>query len=92
MPFTVPVQAEIRDDILGDWRNLDDQVVTAVDSDNYVRASGFASAVEGLYQFAAWGINQFFPDTADIESTDRRWSIVDPLFEEWIRRLQQWPA
>jgi uncharacterized phage protein gp47/JayE len=71
MPFTVPAHEEIRDNILGDWRNQDDQVVTAVDSDNYVRASGFAGAVEGLYQFAAWGINQFFPDTADIENLVR---------------------
>ena len=31
---------------------------------------------------------QRLADTADIESTDKRWSIVDPLFEEWIRRLQ----
>ena len=71
MSFTVPAHEQIRDDILGDWRNQDDQVVTAVDSDNYVRASGFAGAVEGLYQFAAWGINQFFPDTADIENLVR---------------------
>ena len=31
---------------------------------------------------------QRLADTADIESSDKRWSIVDPLFEEWIRRLQ----
>ena len=71
MPFIVPSQEEIRDDILGDWRNLDDKVETAADSDNHIRASGFAGAVEGLYQFAAWGINQFFPDTADIENLVR---------------------
>jgi hypothetical protein len=31
---------------------------------------------------------QRLADTAEIESTDKRWAIVDPLFEEWIRRLQ----
>jgi hypothetical protein len=31
---------------------------------------------------------QRLADMAEIESTDKRWAIVDPLFEEWIRRLQ----
>lgn len=71
MPFPIPPFEQIRDDILGAWRNQNNQVAIAPDSDNYVRASGIASAILGLYQFASWGINQFFPDTADADNLVR---------------------
>lgn len=65
MAYPIPSMEAVRASILSDWRNLDSQVVVAVDSDNYVRATGIASAITGLYQYATWGINQAFPDTAD---------------------------
>jgi uncharacterized phage protein gp47/JayE len=40
------------------------------DSDNYVRASGHASAVEGLYAHQLWIARQMFPDTADTENLE----------------------
>lgn len=69
--YQIPSLEQIRDGILADWRNLDPQTNVASDSDNYVRASGFASAVLGLYQYVTWGINQFFPDTAELDSLVR---------------------
>jgi uncharacterized phage protein gp47/JayE len=71
MPFPIPSQARIRDAILRDQRNLDPKVSVTTDSDTYIRASGDASAIHGLYQCMSWGINQFFPDTADIENLAR---------------------
>lgn len=71
MSYPLPTLDQIRDAILTDWRNSDALVDVSVDSDNHIRASGIASAVLGLYQFAAWGINQYFPDTADIENLIR---------------------
>lgn len=71
MPYPLKTQEQVRDDILGDWKNLDPAIDTTADSDNYIRASGFGSAVSGLYEYAGWGINQFFPDTADIEALIR---------------------
>ena len=71
MAYPIPTLEQIRAAILTDWRNQDNQVAVAVDSDNYIRASGIASAITGLYQFASWGINQFFPDTADVENLVR---------------------
>lgn len=75
MSYPLPTLDQIRDAILTDWRNSDALVDVSVDSDNHIRASGIASAVLGLYQFAAWGINQYFPDTADIENLIRFASV-----------------
>lgn len=55
----------IRSDILRDWFNLDPTIATDSDSDNYIRASGFAASVEGLYAYITWALKQFFPDTAE---------------------------
>ncbi|MDP3841044.1 MAG: baseplate J/gp47 family protein [Oxalobacteraceae bacterium] len=71
MSYPIPTQEQIRDTILGDWRNQDNLVTVSLDSDNYIRASGIASAIVGLYQFATWGINQYFPDTSDAENLAR---------------------
>lgn len=67
MSYTTPVFADIRQTILNDWTSLNPQWATAFDSDNYIRASGFASAVEGLYAHQQWAVRQQFPDTADSE-------------------------
>ncbi|HCB2353236.1 TPA: baseplate J/gp47 family protein [Escherichia coli] len=69
MPFTTPVAAQIRDELLRDIKNLlqltDQQL--GPDSDWYVRASSVASVAEGLYQHQGWIVRQIFPDTADTE-------------------------
>ncbi len=65
MSFKTPVYADIRADILADWKSLNPQIAIGSDSDNYIRAAGFASAVEGLYQYQQWGVRQQFADTAD---------------------------
>lgn len=75
MSYPLPTLEQIRDAILTDWRNSDALVDVGADSDNFIRASGMASAVLGLYQFAAWGINQYFPDTADIDNLIRFASV-----------------
>lgn len=67
MSFTTLALAAIRDLILADWLSLNPQIATTPDSDNYIRATGFASAVEGLYQHQQWGVRQQFADTADSE-------------------------
>lgn len=65
MSFTTPEFSAIRQAILADLLSLDPQQASSTDSDNYIRASGFASAVEGLYQHQQWAVRQQFPDTAD---------------------------
>lgn len=67
----IPTLDAIRARILNNWRNLDPEVVVDADSDNYIRATGIASAILGLYQYAKWGINQWFPDTADWDNLVR---------------------
>lgn len=67
MSFTTPLYADIRATILADWQSLNPGIAASNDSDNYIRASGFASSVEGLYQYQQWGVRQQFPDTADSE-------------------------
>lgn len=71
MSFTTPAFAAIRQTILADLLSLDPQQATATDSDNYIRASGYASAVEGLYQHQQWAVRQQFPDTADSDYLER---------------------
>jgi uncharacterized phage protein gp47/JayE len=65
--YPVPTMEQIRSSILTDWLNEDPQTDVTTDSDNYIRATGMASAILGLYQYATWGINQFFPDSADLD-------------------------
>lgn len=71
MPFITPTLSEIRDELLRDLQNLQPDADVAVDSDNYVRATAVASAIEGLYQHQQWIVRQVFPDTADVEQLDR---------------------
>lgn len=65
MPYTTPDYAAIRDRQLRDIRNLDADAHTQPDSDNFIRASATASAVEGLYDHQQWIARQIIPDTAD---------------------------
>src|SRR5450830_717336 len=71
MPYPIPTMETVRSGILADWSNEDDEITVDEDSDYYIRATGIASAIIGLYQYAKWGINQWFPDTADIENLVR---------------------
>jgi uncharacterized phage protein gp47/JayE len=75
MAYPLLTFEQIRDAILSDWRNNDSMVDVTPDSDNYIRATGIASAILGLYQYQSWGVNQFFPDTADIENLERFGSV-----------------
>ena len=58
---------EIRDAILRDIKNQHPQAFTHTDSDNYIRASATASAIEGNYQFAQYVLKQMLVTTADGE-------------------------
>jgi uncharacterized phage protein gp47/JayE len=71
MPFTTPLFSDIRAELLRDLQNLQPDADVAVDSDNYVRATILASAIEGLYQHQQWMVRQIFPDTAESEQLDR---------------------
>lgn len=71
MPFTTPLLPDIRTELLRDLQNLHPDADVAVDSDNYVRATVLASAIEGLYQHQQWIVKQIFPDTAETEQLDR---------------------
>ncbi|TCS38472.1 putative phage protein gp47/JayE [Paucimonas lemoignei] len=71
MALIIPSLDQIRAAILRDQVNLNPNVDTSPDSDTYIRATGDAGAIHGLYQYASWGVNQFFPDTADPENLVR---------------------
>lgn len=75
MPFTTPLLPDIRAELLRDLQNLQPDADVAVDSDNYVRATAVASAIEGLYQHQQWIVKQIFPDTAETEQLDRHASL-----------------
>ncbi|VVE59749.1 baseplate J family protein [Pandoraea captiosa] len=65
MPYTPLTASDILAAILRDRKNLRPEDDISVDSDNYVRAAGTASAIEGLYQRLLWVTKQIFPDSAD---------------------------
>jgi uncharacterized phage protein gp47/JayE len=71
MAHQIPSLEQIRDGILRDKRNVNPDADITVDSDNYVQATGEASAIRGLYEYIQWGVNQFFPETADDENVVR---------------------
>lgn len=71
MPFTTPLLSDIRAELLRDLQNLQPDADVATDSDNYIRATVLASAIEGLYQHQQWMVRQIFPDTAETEQLDR---------------------
>ncbi|WP_321883608.1 baseplate J/gp47 family protein [Burkholderia cepacia] len=68
MPATIKTLDEIRNDQLREIKNQLPDADVGSDSDHYVRASGTASAVEGLYSYQQWQTRQIFPDTADPEN------------------------
>jgi len=65
--YTVPTFEEIRAAYLRDLQNLQSDAAVDTDSDNYVRASATAAAVDGLYAHQLWIVRQIFPDTADTD-------------------------
>ncbi|AOJ10608.1 baseplate J/gp47 family protein [Burkholderia mayonis] len=65
MPATVLTLDQIRENILREIKNQRSEADVGKDSDYYVRASGVASAIEGLYAHQVWTAKQIFPDTAD---------------------------
>ncbi|VVE14565.1 baseplate J family protein [Pandoraea anapnoica] len=65
MPATVLTLDQIRANILREIQNQRPEADVSSDSDYYVRASGTASAIEGLYQYQSYTGRQFFFDTAD---------------------------
>ncbi|KWH56294.1 baseplate J/gp47 family protein [Burkholderia cepacia] len=65
MPSAILTLDQIRANILREIRNLRADADVGKDSDYFVRASGVASALEGLYEHQAWVARQIFPDTAD---------------------------
>lgn len=68
---------EIRTDYLRDIKNLCPQAFITTDSDNYVRASATASAVEGNYQYADYVLKQSFTTTSDAEYLEIEAGIYD---------------
>ncbi|MEG6503581.1 baseplate J/gp47 family protein, partial [Desulfovibrio sp. 1214_IL3152] len=75
MPYTIPSFDSIRTRMLRDMRNLDPAAHTDADSDNYIRATGTASAAEGLYDHQAWIVRQIIPDTADPEYLEQHCAL-----------------
>lgn len=75
MPYDIPSFDDIRARSLRDTRNLDATAPTAVDSDNYIRATATASAVEGLYDHQGWMVRQIIPDTADPEYLEQHCAL-----------------
>lgn len=75
MPYEIPSFDSIRARMLRDMRNLDPTAHTDADSDNYLRATGTASAAEGLYDHQAWIVRQIIPDTADPEYLEQHCSL-----------------
>ncbi|UTH76016.1 baseplate J/gp47 family protein [Chromobacterium sp. IIBBL 290-4] len=71
MPLSTPDFAALRDAWLRDLQNLRADAALTPDSDNFVRASVTASAVEGLYQHQSWIARQIFPDTADSDNLEQ---------------------
>lgn len=67
MPYATPSFEDIRERMLRDVRNLDADAHTGPDSDNFIRSSATASAVEGIYDHQRWMARQIVPDTADTE-------------------------
>ncbi|HHV7522997.1 TPA: baseplate J/gp47 family protein [Burkholderia orbicola] len=65
MPAQILTLDQIRANVLREIRNLRADADVGQDSDYFVRASGVASALEGLYEHQAWVARQIFPDTAD---------------------------
>ncbi len=56
---------DILNDILTDFRNTFPGVDTSKGTLAFMKASGYASALWGLYKYQEWISNQIFPDSAD---------------------------
>lgn len=75
MGYTIPDFETIRERILRDIANLDATAHTDDDSDNYIRATATASAVEGLYDYLGWIARQIIPDTASTEYLEQHCAL-----------------
>lgn len=75
MAYTIPDFETIRERILRDVANLDATAHTDGDSDNYIRATATASAVEGLYDYLGWIARQIIPDTASTEYLEQHCAL-----------------
>jgi uncharacterized phage protein gp47/JayE len=71
MTIAILALDEIRTAILRDLRAQLPEAAIGPDSDNYIRASAFAAALEGQYAYLAWAVRQIFPDTSDSDILDR---------------------
>ncbi|MCB6182303.1 baseplate J/gp47 family protein [Leeia sp. TBRC 13508] len=65
--FNPPSLDTIRQNWLRDLLSANPAAATDSDSDNYIRATVIASAIEGLYEHQSWIFKQIFPDQADVE-------------------------
>lgn len=75
MAFTVKTLGDVRANILRDISNQLPDADTGNDSDFAIRATGTASAIEGLYEHQLYIYRQIFPDTADADNLKRHAAI-----------------
>lgn len=71
MPWRVPTLEEVRATILRGIQNANPSADVSADSDHWVRATGTASAILGLYQHQEWIARQIIPDLADPDWLER---------------------
>ena len=67
MALQTPDFEALRERYLQEVRNQQPTAAIGSDSDHYVRASGFAAAVESIHQHLWWLSRQVFPSTAEVE-------------------------
>ncbi|WP_234086748.1 baseplate J/gp47 family protein [Azonexus sp. R2A61] len=72
MPWVTPTHEQIRDGILRDIKNLNEDADIAKDSDHWVRATATASAILGIYQHQEWLARQILEDKCDEDFLVRR--------------------
>lgn len=65
MSFNVPTFDQIRNQYLQALLNQNPAAAIGPDSDHFVRATGIAAVLEGVYSHQAWVFRQAFPDLAD---------------------------
>ena len=85
---------ELFNSILTSYRNASDVEATTVGDELYIRASGLASAVWGLYKEILWVENQIFEDTASQANIERHaasyglYLLAGETYESLLARLQ----
>ncbi len=71
MTYLVPTFEQIRNRYLQAVANQWPDAAIGPDSDHFVRASGIAAVVEGVYAHQMWVYRQCFPDLADVELMEK---------------------